>query len=316
MQLTDTQLSAIIAHAMPGARLREAAAIGERTLALSLGDRRAVLRLAGPPDPWAGDPLAAEAAVLTALRGEIDLPLPELLAHDDGAAAGAPYLLCSALDGIPLPDVIGELSEDQRYALGRELGALLARVHGYTTPAYGALSPASPPRPPSGDPDADHGDTDLRYLTARLDAAIADAQAAGDLDKAGADRLRDWGAGNLAGTGRPASLAHGDLRPERVLLRRRDRAWRVGGLTGWGFALAWRPAWDHVALLEHFAGPSYFSLRVGYGNAYDEHTERRYDQLREFALLPYRLILFLEAGRADLALGLVGAYPIADNYLP
>lgn len=313
MSITDTQLSRIIAHAVPGARLREAAALGERTLALDLGDRRAVLRLAGPPDPWAGDPLAAEAEALTALRGEIDLPLPELLARDDGAAAGAPYLLCSALEGIPLPDVIGELSEDQRYALGRELGALLARVHSYTTPAYGALSPASPPRPPSGDPDEDHGDADLRYLNARIADAIAVAVAAGELDEAGADRLRGWAAGGMPGTGRPASLAHGDLRPERVLLRRRDRAWRISGLAGWGFALAWRPAWDHVALMEHFAGPAYFGLRVGYGNAYEEQTERRYDQLREFALLPYRLALFLEAGRADLALGLAGAHPIADS---
>lgn len=314
MQLTDAQLSAIVAHAMPGARLREAAAMGERTLALTMGDRRAVLRLSGPADPWAGDPLAAEAAALAALRGEIDLPLPELLAHDDGAAAGTPYLLCSTLEGIPLPDAIGELSEEQRYAVGRELGALLARVHSYTTPIYGALSPASPPRPPSGDDGEEgFGDADVRYLAARLDAAIADALAAGDLDEAGAARLRDWGAGNLAGTGRPAALTHGDLRPERVLLRRRERAWRVGGLTSWGFALAWRPAWDHVAIMEHFAGPSYFGLRVGYGNAYDEHTERRYDQLREFALLPYRLTLFLEAGRADLALGLVGTQPIADS---
>ena len=55
------------------------------------------------------------------------------------------------------------------------------------------------------------------------------------------------------------------------------------------------------------ADNAYFSLRVGYGNAYDETTERRYDQLREFALRPYRLVLFLEAGRADLALALMQA---------
>jgi hypothetical protein len=38
---------------------------------------------------------------------------------------------------------------------------------------------------------------------------------------------------------------------------------------------------------------------------YDATTERRYDQVREFALTPYRLVLFLEAGRADLALALL-----------
>jgi hypothetical protein len=128
---------------------------------------------------------------------------------------------------------------------------------------------------------------------------------AGEIEAAGAENLRAWIAGNLTSTGQPACLVHGDLRPERVLVRRTNRGWAVAGLVGWGFAQAWRPGWDHVALLEHFAGPVYFSLRVGYGNAYEAAVERAADQLREFALLPYRLALYLEAGRADLALGLV-----------
>jgi aminoglycoside phosphotransferase (APT) family kinase protein len=146
----------------------------------------------------------------------------------------------------------------------------------------------------------------VSYLAARVEGGLAAALAAGDLDGAAAEALRAWLAANLAGSGQAASLVHGDLRPERVLLRRREGGWRVVGLVGWGYAQGWRPGWDHAALMEHFAGPDYFGLRVGYGNAYDESTERRYDQLREFALLPFRLALFLEAGRADLALGLIG----------
>ncbi len=307
MLITDAQLGRLVAHALPGARLREAEPLGERTLLLDLSEtRRAVLRLGAPPDPGAGDPLAAELAALRALRAEIDLPLPEVLAHDLRGEAGMPYLLLSYLEGTPLIEALGALDEEQRYGVGQALGALLARVHQYTAPAYGALDPDAPPGygAESGPtPDA-RADEDVRYYQARLAAALEAAQAAGELDARGAAALTARAAENVVTTGRPASLTHGDLRPARVLVRRRERRWSLAGLTGWSYALAWRPAWDHVAVMEHFAGQDYFSIRVGYGNAYDTTTERRYDQVREFALIPYRLVLFLEAGRADLALAL------------
>lgn len=310
--ITDAQLGRIVAHALPGARLLEAEPLGERTLRLALReDRRAVLRLDGPPDPGAGDPLRAEFAALSALRAEIDLPLPQLIAHDLVGDAGQPYLLLSDLPGMSLVEAIGIMNEDQRYAVGRELGAAMARAHGYLAAAYGALDPAAPPEldtapaDAGGEPQGEADDEDVRYMWARLDAAIAAAVAAGELDGAGAAQMAAWCATGLAPTGRPASLVHGDLRPERLLVRRRERSWTLGGLTGWGFAMGWRPAWDHVAVAEHFPGDPYFSLRVGYGNAYDATTERRYDQLREFALAPFRLVLFLEAGRPDLALALL-----------
>jgi hypothetical protein len=323
--------------------------LGDRTVLLEFADRRVlVLRLPAPPDPQSGDLLAAEALALQALRAEIDLPLPEVVEY-----APERYVLLRALEGTPLPEIAAQLSEEQRYDLGGELGALLARVHAYTAPAYGPLSPVQLVQPSRRDPIvqpsrrdpmvqpsrrdpmvqpsrrdpmvqpsrrdpivqpsrrdgstalAPPDDADVRYAHARLSQAITVALEAGEIEAAGAENLRAWIAGNLAGTGQPACLVHGDLRPERVLVRRTNRGWAVAGLVGWGFAQAWRPGWDHVALLEHFAGPVYFSLRVGYGNAYEAAVERAADQLREFALLPYRLALYLEAGRADLALGLV-----------
>ena len=292
--ISDT-VKAILAHAMPGAHLGAAVSLGGRTLLLSLGERRrAVLRLGADADAWAGDPLAAEAAALAALRAEIDMPLPELLAYDDGSAMGVPYLLCSHLEGVPLPDAVAEIDEEGRYALGRELGALMARVHSHPVGGYGPLGATET-----------QGDY-VGYLAARIERGTDAALAAGQLDVGQAEALRAWVSANLAGSGQAACLVHGDLRPERVLLRRRERGWRVAGLVGWGYAQGWRPGWDHAAVMEHFAGPDHFGLRVGYGNAYDGTTERRYDQLREFALLPFRLALFLEAGRANLAVGLIG----------
>ncbi len=315
MPISDAQLGRIVAHALPGAHLREAEPLGERTLLLTLGEqRRAVLRLGAPPDPGAGDPLAAEAAALRALGAEVELPLPAVLAQDLQGEAGLSYLLLSYLEGTPLLELAGALDEEQRYAVGRALGALVARAHQYSAPAYGALDPARPPayhpagavaRAAPNTLPARVDDSDVRYYHARLQAALDAAHGAGELDAASAARLVAWAMARVASTGQPAALTHGDLRPGRVLVRRRERRWSLAGLTGWGYAQGWRPAWDHVALMEHFAGPEYFSVRVGYGNAYDESTERRYDQLREFALAPYRLVLFLEAGRADLALALL-----------
>ncbi len=309
--ISATQIERIVAHAIPRVALHEATPLGERTVRLDLGGMRPrVLRLPAPPDPGAGDALAAEALALSALRAEIDLPLPELFTYEPTAVAGTPYLLMSYLEGMTLPEALPAMNEEQRYNLGSELGRLMARIHGYHAPQYGQLSPTHPPSlsqhgAPGDEPEVPASDEDRRYIQARLDAAMSMAEQLGELDQADARQLASWAPDHVVGTGQPACLLHGDLRPERILVRRRERGWILGGVTGWGCALTWRPAWDHVALLEQFPSSDYFSLRVGYGNAYDATTERRYDQLREFALLPFRTIFFLEAGRPDLAMALL-----------
>jgi aminoglycoside phosphotransferase (APT) family kinase protein len=317
MNLSDTQLTRMVAHALPFDRLVSADELGERTLLLGLqGGDGAVLRLGAPADAGAGDPLQAEYTALRALGAEIELPVPQILAHDLDGESGTPFLLLSYKPGMSLIEAVPAMSEDQRYEIGRALGAAMARVHAYSAGRYGALDLAAPPvmRPESAAQEslAEPDDEDVRYLLARLDAALVSANAASELDADDAAEIAAWVRANLAGTGRPAALVHGDLRPERILLRRRERRWNLGGVTGWGYAQAWRPAWDHAGVMEQFPGDQYFSLRVGYGNAYDETTERRYDQLRDFALQPYRIVLFLEAGRADLALNLAQATPEED----
>jgi aminoglycoside phosphotransferase (APT) family kinase protein len=318
------QFVTLLACAIPGAHLIDAVQLGTRTFALQTRERRMVLRLGAPADLWAGDPLLAEAAALQALRGEIDLPLPELLHQQHEGAM--PFVLLSYLEGQPIDTVAADLDPEERYAIGQGLGKLLLRAHAYSASRYGAFGttnlPAlsrvsvasTAPRPsigwggdqlPSLADSSDYGDRS--YLAERLLAALNDATTSGQLNADGRNLIAHWVAENFASSGQPACLVHGDLTPERVLVRRRERQWQFAGLTGWGAALAWRPAWDHAVLGGAFAEDHYFDLRVGYGNAYDDATERRYDQLRDFALLPYRLVLYLEAGRADLALGLVCA---------
>lgn len=316
-----------MARVLPGEQLGRVTSLGARTLLLQLRERgQTVLRLPAEQDRWAGAPHEAEAIALQVLRYELEPAFPELLAHEPGPAG---FTLLSYCQGEPLPALIDQLDEEQRYAIGRRLGELIGRVHAYGVAAYGPLAadqppqlsrvvrePQAMPRPrlpfqrgeaivpgPGGPPDQ----RDLQYLLERLGHGLDLATAEQRLTVAGAERIAGWVAENLATTGQPPCLTHGDLAPERVLLRRRDRSWTVSGLVGWGMALAWRPAWDHVTMLGAFAESRYFSVRAGYGNAYDATTERNYDQLRDFALLPYRIVLALEAGRPDLAVGMVSA---------
>ncbi len=331
MPFTREQVIAILAHAFPGVPARDAQVLGKRSILLTLSDqRRVVLRGPAATDDWAGDPLAAEARALQVLRGEIDLPLPQLLSYaPKGEPMGKPYLLLSYLEGEPLPQIIAQLNEEQRYAIGRDLGALMTRVHAHTAPTYGVLpaegwslatSMPEPTRPANqgrrsaknqrsasvpSRPLAPTSSDDVDYLAERLHQALDAALAAGELDTSASEQILAWLHQTLAPSNQRACLLHGDLRPERVLLRRRASSWQIAGLLGWSYALAWRPAWDHVTLQEAGNSSDYFSLRVGYGNAYDAAVERAYDQLRELALQPYRMVLYLEAGRADLALGLL-----------
>ncbi len=304
--ISDLQLERLLTQAMPGARIAAAELLGERTVRLDLRTGRPlVLRLAGPEDVGAGDPLAAEALALQALQAEIDLPLPAVLASDFEGVNGRPYLLTSYLEGMTLNEALPAMLEEQRYGIGRELGSLIARVHSYSCAAYGALDAKHPPVIGSEQAGWVADDADVRYMRARSETALQIAIAEHEIDQDGAERLAAWVATNLVGSGRAPCLVHGDLRPAGILVQRRERGWRLAGLVGWGCAMAWRPAWDHAAISEQFAGEVYFSLRVGYGNAYDVTTERRYDQLRPFALAPFRLLLWIEAGRADLALALL-----------
>ncbi len=293
------QIERMVNRILPGARLRDVAPLGLRSLLVTLSDRQIVLRFPAGVDRWAGEALHAEALALRTLQAEIDLPLPSVVGEVAASGDDPPALALGYIAGTPLPEVITAIDAESRFAIGQALARVMVRVHSYLTPHYGPLLSAALPIP------TDHPaipGADIAYLRQRVAVAVAAAEASGQLTDEQSQwlqqRLTHW----VTTTGRPACLVHGDLHPRRLIVRRRERDWRLVGVVGWGFAQAWRPGWDHAALHLNFADPEYFDVRVGYGAAYDEMTDRRYDQVREFALLPYRLTLLIERERADLAL--------------
>lgn len=280
MTLTPDQLEQIVARACPGRRLAGSQPLARGRWALELaGGEQLHLHLFDSP---------AEAATATAalrlLRGEVDLPVPHLRAADTGGGlAGRPYALTSALPGEPLGALVGRLPEQALYDLGRRLGELAGRLHRVAPGRFGALAPEA----------GAQAEDERGLAQARLEADLERCGALGLLSRQGAEAIRAWFAQMLQPVARPPALLHGGLRPELILVRRAESGWRLSGLLGWEGALAWSPAWEHVVFLDGCADPRLFSLRVGYGNAYDDQTRRTYEQVREPVLRPYRMLLAL-----------------------
>ena len=70
-----------------------------------------------------------------------DLPVPGPIHFEPNEAAlGFPYAFFTYLPGTPLDDLLSLASVDQRHAVAREMGALLARIHAVRLDRVGRLS--------------------------------------------------------------------------------------------------------------------------------------------------------------------------------
>jgi hypothetical protein len=292
MALTKPQLEAILARALPGEKLREWRALADDRYAIAVagGERLNVQVYGSPSDAGA----AAEA--LRLLRGEVDLPLPQLRASDTaGETVDAPYLLLSDMAGEPLEQALPRIGDEQLYKLGRRLGETLCRVHRLVCERYGRLSG-----------ETIEADDERGYVLARLDRAVRRCGELGLLDRRTGAELAEWFDQYFKPAGRQPALIHGALGPRAILVQQGRQGWRISGLTGWGQSIGWSPAWEHVTLLDASEDARYFSLRVGYGNGYDDNTPRTYEQVREHALAPYRILLMLDRMEQAYAGGDIG----------
>lgn len=262
-----------------GRRIREAVSLGgdRWMLALADGDRAIVQQYAS------ADALATAEAALGRLRGEIDLPLPQIRRLDvaDAALEGH-WALFTGVSGDPLARKLPQIADEALYQIGVRLGQVVYRIHRVAGGRYGALT--------GNDPCA--ADEERQYILARLEHDLAEAVALHAMsNEEAADVRRALQA--FIPPGRQAALLNGGLSPETLLVTQRDGRWTLSGILGWEHALSWCPAWEHVTFLEACEGQQCFSLRVGYGNGYDNETQRAYEQVREPALRPYRALLAL-----------------------
>lgn len=262
-----------------GVRIREAVSLGGERWALALadGERSVVQRFAST------DALANAEAALSRLRGEIDLPIPHIRRLDvAGATPNGGWALFTGVSGDPLARKLPQIADEPLYQIGMRLGQVVYRIHRVAGGQYGALI--------GDDPWA--ADEEQQYILARLDDDLAAAVALNAMSDEEAANVRR-ALETFIPPGRQAALLNGGLSPETLLVTQRDGRWTLGGILGWEHALSWCPAWEHVTFLEACEGQRCFSLRVGYGNGYDHETQRTYEQVREPALRPYRVLLAL-----------------------
>jgi aminoglycoside phosphotransferase (APT) family kinase protein len=225
------------------------------------------------------------AQALRMLRGEFDLPIPQLRASEtSGTLIGQPYVLVDALRGQPLSQVAATLSEEQRYQIGQQLGSTLQRVHRLACDRYGDLLDAE-----------QQANSEFEYAQQRLERDLALGHQLGTIAALEAQQLRAWFEQEFRPLGKQAALVCAGISADTIWLSQQQETWRISGLLGWQHAIAWSPAWEHSTILDSLQHAVYFSLRVGYGNAYDEQTARIYEQVRERALVPYRIFLALGA---------------------
>jgi Phosphotransferase enzyme family len=282
MPITPAQLEQIVVTALPGERLREHVLLGKQRVRLTLVSGEALdLHM------FADQPAAANAVqALRRLRGEIDLPIPALRASDpSGELAGVPCLIASPLEGVPLVEARGRMTEEQLHLLGQRIGDLAYRVHRLACSQYGLLA---------GNVTLPAQTTEPGYVMARMAIDLPAAQQAGLLSGEQATQVEEWFQQRFQPIGSGIALVTGSLELENLLVRQSREGWALSGVLGWERALGWCPAWDHTMFLESARDSHYFGLRVGYGKAYDELTARTYEQVREGALRPYRIVLALE----------------------
>lgn len=190
--------------------------------------------------------------------------------------------------GAPLATIQHRLHAEHLHALGRQLGDLIADVHAHALPHYGSLI-------------AGGQHSHDAWLAAKCDEAAQRLIDGGVATWADCDRLRAVIHTTLPGDSRPACLVHGSLGPEDIWVEKTGQSYRITTLTGWNAAFGGRPAADHVRLHDACAEPHWLPLRVGYGETYDERSQRPADQLRERSLLPERLVwMAMRAGSAAL----------------
>jgi len=222
-------------------------------------------------------------AALDRLNG--DSAVPALWGADvAGHLCGTSFVVADAPRGQLLAHVDALLSHDQRYAIGQQIGHIVARWHTHAMAGFGALYDATQSLITIRDQRVSQA------ISALVDAQLAPAVALHALIPT-INALYHIPSTN-------AVLVCGDIDPETVWIARQGARWQVTSITSWSSAHAGLASAEHVRLHHHFDGEQWFALRVGYGEAYDEQTPNPGMQVREHALHGERVLYTLQLAAA------------------
>ncbi len=243
--LTLAQLSELIQPAFPGQTVVEAA-----TAQGGLANTNVRLRLSGREEPillrlFVRDPKEApkEVALNRLVAGSC--PVPAFLHFaENNPVTGQAYILMDWVDGVRLEVAAKTLTDDQLNALGRDIGRVLAGIHGITFPETGFFdadlnisTPISVGR-----------DGLVWFLRHCLADGLGEKRIGADLTQAAIAFVETEGR-LLDGWQGPACLAHCDFNGSNILVREIEGAWCVAAVLDWEFAISGSPFFDFGNLL-------------------------------------------------------------------
>ena len=213
--------------------------------------------------------------------------IPSLRGADiAGTITQRPAVVVDSPIGTPLTQCIDRMTTPQRHALGRQLGHLVADIHQHPASHYGPLA-------------APGFHSHAALLRARIAEAGNRLVAEKILDRSRCDGLTAVIGSTINDDSAHACLIHGAIGPESIWVDRTGQQVTISAFTQWNSAFGGRPAAEHVRLADACADDAYFALRIGYGEVYDERSQRPIDQHRERSLLPERLTwMFSRAAHA------------------
>ena len=252
-------------HGLPFDEFEQRRGIGSHIVYVRPGHE--VVKLYAPIYP--GD-ASVERAVLSHVHARVGVQTPEILF--EGELEGWPYLVMTWIAGRMIADVWPGAAADERSALGRELGELLARWHDLPTRGLEPL------------------DLDWPAFVRAQAASARQRQRDKGLDTGWLAQIPAYLARHTDEAARLPRrvLLNADLCDDHVLVARHNDRWQIVGLIDFGDAFLGRTDYDFVAptleilLGDRGAQRAFFS---GYGLAEARLNDDLRDGLMAWTLL-------------------------------
>ena len=229
------------------------------------GDR--YIKLFAPP--WRDD-FTPEQLVLHKLSEQPDLPIPRLVT--EGEIEGWPYIIVTAVDGVPLNEVWGSMGMPDKERIASRCGELMAWLHAVPTEGLEDIGVDWP-----------------AFVERQIRACIDEIAQAG-LDERWTRETAEFFAQlpPLFEPGFQPVLLSADVTDEHILVSQRDGKWDMTGYIDFGDAMLGHPHYEFAApgcCITHGSPRLQRAMMLAYGYPEDQLDADLADRLMAYTLI-------------------------------